>query len=371
LEGSIVDTRDGRRRPFQWQTGTVIFGSGVEADLVLPDSAVAAKHGRIEVSDAGCKLTVEPGVPPVKVNGAITRAATIDVGDVVRIGPFQLSLSGAGAAAAPAAPPAAERAAARPAARPATRPSAAATARPAAPARSSSSRFSGARAAATDGDAPEESRAAARMRARTAPKADGRSLLIGGGIFLGIALLVVVFMNAGRSWEHLGDETLPNEKLAVQRMLGDCKFTEAKQRVDDLMTKTSDTSVKNQLIDLRDMVNKAKARFDDGEKELERIRNSVGKREKYYVVNDDLPVFIANHREFAPLVKEAEQLGDELRRGKVSQPAPAAGTSEADLAPGQTAPGYEKRNEHAEGKDGNKDAPIKDGGKDDPKGGHR
>ena len=68
-----------------------------------------------------------------------------------------------------------------------------------------------------------------------------------------------------------------------------------------------------------------------------------------------------------PLVKEAEQLGDELRRGKVSSPAPAAGTSEADLAPGQTAPGYEKRGDHAAGKDGNKDAPIKD----DPKGGHR
>jgi hypothetical protein len=27
-------------------------------------------------------------------------------------------------------------------------------------------------------------------------------------------------------------------------------------------------------------------------------------------------------------------------------PAPAAGTSEADLAPGETAPGYEKRAEH-------------------------
>jgi len=74
-------------------------------------------------------------------------------------------------------------------------------------------------------------------------------------------------------------------------------------------------------------------------------------------------VYISQHSEFKPLVAEAEQLADELRKGKVSSPAPAAGTSEADLAPGQTAPGFEKRNDHAAGKDGNKDAPIKkDGG---------
>jgi len=380
LEGSIVDTRDGRRRPFRWQPGTVVFGSGVEADLVLPDSAVAAKHGKIEVTESGCQLTVEPGVPPVKVNGAITREATIDVGDVVRIGPFQLSLSGAGTEAPAAAPaPAAERpAAARPAAgarpaaaRPAAgaRPAAApvryaAPARAAAPvARSSASRHAGTRAAAVEEESPEESRAAHRMRARTAPKADGRSLLIGGGIFLGIALLVVVFLNSGKSWSQLGDESYPQERVAVQRMLGDCDFAGAKQRVDELMSRTSDSSVKNKLIDLRDMVNKAKVRYDEGRKELDRIRNTVGKREKYYIVNDDLPVYISQHSEFKPLVLEAEQLADELRKGKVSSPAPAAGTSEADLAPGDTAPGFEKRADHAAGKDGNKDAPIKkDGG---------
>ncbi|HET6162896.1 MAG TPA: FHA domain-containing protein [Planctomycetota bacterium] len=371
MEGSIVDTRDGRRRPFRWQPGTVVFGSGVEADLVLPDSAVAAKHGRIEVADSGCKITVEPGVPPVKVNGAITREAAIDVGDVVRIGPFQISLSGAGTEApATAPPPAAERparpvAAARPAAgaRPAARP-AVASSRAAAPAaRPSFSRHAGTRAAVVEEDSPEESRAAQRMRARTAPKADGRSMLIGGGIFLGIVLLAVVFLNSGNAWSQLGDESFPQERLAVQSLIGECKFAEAKQRVDDLMAKTSDSSTKNKLIDVRDMVNKAKARYDDGRKELDRIRNTIGKREKYYIVNDDLPVYISQHSEFKPLVAEAEQLADELRKGKVSSPAPAAGTSEADLAPGQAAPGFDKRNEHAAGKDGNKDAPIKkDGG---------
>jgi hypothetical protein len=201
------------------------------------------------------------------------------------------------------------------------------------------------------------------MRARTAPKADGRSMLIGGGILLGIVLLAVVFLNSGKSWEQLGDESFPQERIAVQRMLGDCNFTGAKQRVDELMAKASDTSVKNKLIDLRDMVNKASTRYDDGRKELDRIRNTVGKREKYYIVNDDLPVYISQHSEFKPLVLEAEQLADELRKGKVSAPAPAAGTSEADLAPGETAPGFEKRADHASGKDGNKDAPIKkDGG---------
>jgi len=363
LEGSIVDTRDGRRRPFRWQPGTVVFGSGVEADLVLPDSAVAAKHGRIEVMDSGCKIAVEPGVPPVKVNGAITREAAIDVGDVVRIGPFQISLSGAGTEAPAAAPPPAAVRPARPTAagRPAARP--AATARPAPAARPSFSRHAGTRAAVAEEDSPEESRAAQRMRARTAPKADGRSMLIGGGIFLGIVLLAVVFLNSGNAWSQLGDESFPAERMTVQRMLGDCNFTGAKQRVDELMSKTSDTSVKNKLIDLRDMVNKASARYDDGKKELDRIRNSVGKREKYYIVNDDLPVYISQHSEFKPLVVEAEQLADELRKGKVSAPAPASGTSEADLAPGQTAPAFDKRNDHAAGKDGNKDAPIKkDGG---------
>jgi len=380
LEGSIVDTRDGRRRPFRWQPGTVVFGSGVEADLVLPDSAVAAKHGKIEVTESGCQLTVEPGVPPVKVNSAITREATIDVGDVVRIGPFQLSLSGAGteAPAAPPAPAAERPAAARPAAgarpaaaRPATgaRPAAAparyaAPTRAAAPvARTSASRHAGTRAAAVEEESPEESRAAQRMRARTAPKADGRSLLVGGGILLGIVLLAVVFLNSGKAWSGLGDTSFPQERIAVQRMLSDCNFAAARQRVDELMTKTDDTSDKNKLIDLRDMVKKAEARYEDGKTELLRIRNTVGKREKYYIVNDDLPVFIAHHREFAPLVKEAEELSDELRKGKVSSPAPAAGTSEADLAPGETAPGFEKRADHAAGKDGNKDAPIKkDGG---------
>lgn len=361
MEGSIVDTRDGRRRPFRWQPGTVVFGSGVEADLVLPDPAVAAKHGRFEVTEQGCKVVVEEGGKPVKVNGISTHESDVEVGDVVKIGPFQLSLSSTAAAAEPAAAPEPEAAAPPPPPRPAPVRRPVASRHSAAAARGSPSR--------TEEPELDEAHAASRFRARNAGKqADARSWLIGGAILAGVALIAVGFIAfSGNPWSQLGDDSRMAEQAAVNDAIKACDFDGALAKIRDLLAQTKDSSIQNRLIDQRDRIEKHKANFNEGKRELERIRNTVGKRQTYYIVNDDLPLYMSTYGAYAPLVKEAQELSDELHQKKVSMPAPTA--SEADLAPGQAAPAFEKRNEHGQGKEGApKDAPIKDGsGKD---GGH-
>lgn len=360
MEGSIVDTRDGRRRPFRWQPGTVVFGSGVEADLVLPDPAIAARHGSFEVTDQSCRVVVEQGKKPVKVNGISTHESDVEVGDVVKIGPFQLSLASTAAAAPEAALAADEPEAAPP---PPVR-------RPAAPSRHApvSARAAPSRAMAGRAADPEldESRAAARFRARNAgQQTSAQSWLIGGAILAGIALIAVGFIVfSGNPWAQLADDTMITEQSAVNEYIKNCDFDNALARIRDGMDKAKDSSVKNKWIDLRDRIERARNDFNEGRHELDRIRNTVGKRQNYYIVNDDLPLYINRYGQYLPLAKEAEQLREELRQGKMSTTVPA-GTSEADLAPGQTAPAFEKRNEHANGKDGTTDAPIKkDGGKD-------
>lgn len=336
MEGSIVDTRDGRRRPFRWQPGTVVFGSGVEADLVLPDPAVAAKHGRFEVTEQGCKVIVEEGGKPVKVNGISTHESDVEVGDVVKIGPFQLSLASAAAQAQPAAAPPPPRPA------PLRRPVA--------------SRHSPAAARAATSHANDaeldEAHAASRFRARTAGKqADARSWLIGGAILAGIGLIAVGFIAfSGNPWSQLGDDSRLAEQSAVNDSIKACDFDGALAKVQDLIARTKDSSVQNRLIDQRDRIEKHKTLFNEGKRELERIRNTVGKRQTYYIVNDDLPVYMSTYGAYAPLVKEAQELSDDLRQKKVSSPAPTA--SEADLAPGTPSPNFANRPDRDKGKDG-------------------
>jgi type III secretion system (T3SS) inner membrane Yop/YscD-like protein len=363
VEGSIVDTRDGRRRPFRWQPGTVVFGSGVEADLVLPDPAIAAKHGCFEVTEQGCKVVVEEGKKPVKVNGISTHESDVEVGDVVKIGPFQLSLASTAADAPAPAEEAPEEAAPPPPPPPPVR-------RPAAPSRHApaSARASAARVRAPRGDEAEleESPTAARYRARAAgQQTSAQSWLIGGAILAGIALIAVGFIVfSGNPWAGLADDSMIAEQSTVNEYIKNCDFDNALARIHDGMDKAKDSSVRNKWIDLRDRIERARNDFNEGRHELDRIRNTVGKRQNYYIVNDDLPFYINKYGMYAPLAKEAEQLREELRAGKMTSTVPA-GTSEADLAPGQAAPAFEKRNEHAQGKEGSpKDPPIKDSGKD-------
>src|SRR5262245_65034630 len=97
MQGVLVDTRTGRRRSFRWSSGAIRFGSGVDADLVLGAPEIASKHGTFQLSAQGCHVTVAEDAEPVELNGVPTRDGTIQIGDVVRIGPFQLAFSDAAA----------------------------------------------------------------------------------------------------------------------------------------------------------------------------------------------------------------------------------------------------------------------------------
>jgi len=198
----VVDPQSGRRKAVPLSSAVLRVGSAVDCDLVLPGNDVAA-HA-LTVTWEGDHLVVEAVDDATFLhNEQKSRGAILHIGDVMRLGGYQLvvaPLAGAAPAAAappPAPPPSPEpiRPAPRPAAeaRPAVRPAAPVTARA---------------AAAFSDETAEEGRGAAARR-RPTKQHDGH---------FGLIFLVLLAGGAAGAW-YLGwfDRVLPAKYVSPRK----------------------------------------------------------------------------------------------------------------------------------------------------------
>jgi hypothetical protein len=344
MQGQIVDTRDGRRRSFRWSAGTIKFGSGVDADLVLAADGIRPRHGSFQLAPDGCHVKVEADAPPVELNGMSTRDATLQVGDVVRVGPFQVAFSEtaapAPAPAAPAAPPPVARAAVGHAAAS----SAAAPARVAAPAYAARSaevpvgtsreRLAAAAASGDSAALTEERRARAqqRMKAKMAGKGANSEGMKVVAIISGVIAIIWLgwsVFGSGSSWSHMGDNFKAHCEAARQAVRR-CDFDAADQKMADLRSECPDNDdSRAQLADVAKFIADTKVEYVKAKQDLEVLRNRLG-------IDHDKFVRYANiyinsyYQRFEPLCKEADKLVEMSAKGYTPPPnAAPAPTAEA------------------------------------------
>jgi len=316
MQGLIVDTRDGRRRTFRWSHGTVKFGSGVDADLVLGADGIAERHGTFTLDAKGCHVAVEPAAAPIELNGSATRDAPIRIGDVVRIGPFQLAFA---ESAAPAPKPAFAPA-------PAPAPVAAEPAM----------------AAAGAGAVPfrRKSQDSARMRMKMAGQginSDGMKTvaIITGLIAVGV---IVFFFGPGSPWKDMGDNITAKKSNAIV-LMKNCDFAGAEAKVTEIEQLTDDPDVKADLVKLRSQIATEKAAYAIGKQELAELR---GKADATSIDNFQRLIFYFQNKylRFEPLCKDADDLLAQAKAGTVrastTQPEDTRDFSAHGAAPGFT-----------------------------------
>ena len=336
MQGLIVDTRDGRRRSFQWNAGTIKFGSGVDSDLVLSAPGIADRHGAFEMTAQGCRVVVGADATPIDLNGAPTRDATIRAGDVLRIGPFQLAFSEA-AARAPA--PAA-----------AARPAAAAPAAAAAPVRRDSG---GSRVPDRDAVVMEQmvrrERASARARAKSAgqggPHSEGMKVVavITGLIAFG---LVGFLFFGGNPWSKLAEGNYKSQISAAKIHMKNCHFDQAYELLDKIAEDDRD-DVQTAVKDARKELSDVKKAYAAAELEFETLKQ---KADSMTPANFErlAAIYMNNYqRRFPPLFDKAYDLNQLVKSGKyvpsgihVTEKPEAEKEDPADFEAHGAAPGF-------------------------------
>ncbi|MBM4015756.1 MAG: hypothetical protein FJ293_12440, partial [Planctomycetes bacterium] len=99
----VVDPRSGRRKQYPLPPRGIRVGGAVDCDVVLPDAAIAG-HA-LDVRLGGDGVVIEAvGASRFLLNEQATDAAILHVGDVVKLGPFQLVVAPAAAVVADAPP---------------------------------------------------------------------------------------------------------------------------------------------------------------------------------------------------------------------------------------------------------------------------
>ena len=336
MRGLIVDTRDSRRRAFDWKAGTIRFGSGVDCDLVLGAPGIAEHHGAFETTGDGCRVVVLAEATPIELNGASTRGAALRAGDVLRVGPFQLSFSEATAKAAAAAPSRPPAAAARPAA---------------AAAASSSSRRSSTAAAPelTDAELRRE-RLASKVRAKNAgkggPNPEGmKAVAIITGL---IALAVLAFMfGGGNAWSGLAAGNYKSHLEVARIKMQKCEFDDALKRCDDVLKEDDRNEVAIAVEKVRTEINNSKKEY--AALELEFVTLQQQAESKSLDAFQRLAAIYMNntHRRFGPLFDKADALLKLVNSGKftptgikIERPPEAVEANPEDFESKGAAPGF-------------------------------
>jgi uncharacterized protein YkwD len=88
----LVDTRTGARRVVPFESQSMVVGSSIDCDLVLPGADVAAHQCRIEPAHEAVRIVDLGGEHETLLNGRPVGIAELHVGDVLRLGPFQLAV---------------------------------------------------------------------------------------------------------------------------------------------------------------------------------------------------------------------------------------------------------------------------------------
>ena len=333
MRGLIVDTRDSRRRAFDWKAGTIRFGSGVDCDLVLGAPGIAEHHGAFETTGDGCRVVVLAEATPIELNGASTRGAALRAGDVLRVGPFQLSFSEATAKAS-AAPP--------------SRPAAAAP-RPATAAAASSRRSPTAAAPElTDAELRRE-RLASKVRAKNAgkggPNPEGmKAVAIITGV---IALAVLAFMfGGGNAWSGLARGNYKSHLEVARIKMQKCEFDDALKSCDDILKEDDRNEVTIAVEKVRTEINNTKKKYAVAELELVTLQQQAESK-SLDAFQRLAAIYINNYPRFTPLLDKAYALLDLVKSGKftptgikIDRPPEAVEANPEDFESKGAAPGF-------------------------------
>jgi len=97
-EGPLLVVRKGPQpgERFFLDRQRLVIGRDPESDIFLNDMTVSRAHATIECDDYGVTVSDAGSLNGTYVNGAVTEKATLNDGDVLQVGTFQmLFLSGA------------------------------------------------------------------------------------------------------------------------------------------------------------------------------------------------------------------------------------------------------------------------------------
>jgi hypothetical protein len=304
----LLDTQGGARRAVPVADPVLLIGSAIDCDLVLPGAGVAPRHCKVELSEAGLRLIDLGSSHETVLNEQAVGRANLNVGDVIRIGQYQLTVLPA-AAAAPLPEPAPEPA-----------PVAAASAPPAA--RPAGASRPAARPAARGGGDVRGARARGAAASQGSPAA----------VLLGIVAVIcaiggAVFIVGGGDDGDLGGASaaaFQSQSAQVMQLDGECRFDEALTLAGSLLRSASGTALETVQQQVRN-IELRKKRYADGRAELDALKRRVA-ADLRGESRGDVDRFVDRHSDLRPLADQAEKLLAELEeREKKSSALVAAG----------------------------------------------
>ncbi len=278
----LFDTKSGARRAVPVTDAALVIGSAIDCDLVLPGGDVAPKQCRVESIDGALRVVDLGTDHETLLNDRAVGRATLNVGDVLRIGGYQITVLPAPvsapieppASAAPvAATPAPSAARARPAARP----------------------------------APREERAAPRGRTQ---KSSSAGTLIGVMAVIGMIIVAFVLFTGGD--DDSGSSALLNQQQIAKaiELNGQCRFDEALTQLAAVIGGGAGPE-KDAALEQERLIKLRKQRYADGKNELDVLRRRAAADLRGDSIGD-LNRFVARNSDLAPLADQGQKLVDEL-----------------------------------------------------------
>jgi len=305
LQLQLIDTTSGARRAVALSDQPLLIGGGVDCDLVLPGPGVAAHQCRIEPASDGLRVVDLGSDHDTLLNGKAIGRALIHVGDVLRLGAFQITLVPAKAPAPQAAP--------------------AARAAPGAPAPAA------ARAAAPASALPEPPRPRAPVRAgarrgdegrgpvRKRPASGSPAAVFGALVLVGLVIGGFMFFGGGGDGGEDAATKALRVKLDEARQLSDaCRFDDSLRTVSDVLG-SGDTPLRPDALELETQVKSRKERYARGMAELAELRTRVARDMKGNTAGA-VKRFRDAYADLPPLCDQVIALEDDLQ-ARLSKPA--------------------------------------------------
>jgi hypothetical protein len=282
LELLLVDPRSGARRRVALSTPVATLGSDLGCEVVLSAPEVARHHARIESTPFGWQLVRQGSGTPVRLNDTSVEKAPLQSGDVLRIGPFQLTVLSV-AAPAPAV-------AAAPAPRPVEREE------PIAP------------------PAPRARPSAVRAARLAAPKSAVSPALVYVALgFVAVIAIVAFFLNHGPPPANPELEKRCHDLIAEARVAGaECRFADANESASSA-ERLATAEMQPTLERLRADLTAQRRRFEEGKRACDELEKLVA-TDFTGRTQTDVENFLANYKDVAPLRARAEKLRSDLVR---------------------------------------------------------
>lgn len=302
IQLELVDTSSGARRSVPLTDRGVLIGSAIDCDLVLPGATIAAHQCRVEPAGHDFRLLHLAGEQEGEtlLNGKAVGRANLRVGDVLKVGSFQITVV----------PQAAPRPAAKPV--PAAPPARSAIAAPGAPASPAPPR-----------PATRPMRAAAgrgsRDDARPPPRSrrtDQPAVVLGGLVMVALVIAAFIFLRGGPDDPGGSDRERLEAKLAeARRFSDDCRFDEALRVAGEVIGACSGgglAGVREAATALERTARDRKERYQTGRTRLDALRARVARDMTGETVGE-ISRFAAQYSDLDPLREEILTIEADLK----------------------------------------------------------